>query len=143
MATFSQKLMGKEVGAAAVYAKPHNMSGKSVTVESNPGKGEDMGLLNNARASLGSITCCFLGNCFRLCYKLFSTCFTCSLGLGCRGVLTRAETFNSRFRQVPLPRLTRRFTRLGAPFLVTPIFQGLLRSFHLKSSAVNSAVNSA
>jgi len=58
MATFSQKLMGKEVGAAAVYAKPHNMSGKSVTVESNPGKGEDMGLLNNARASLGSITCC-------------------------------------------------------------------------------------
>jgi hypothetical protein len=43
---------------AAAYAKPHNMSGKSVTVEANPGKGEDMGLLNNARASLGSITCC-------------------------------------------------------------------------------------
>jgi len=56
MATFSQKQGGKEVGSAAVYAKPHNMSGKSVTVESNPGKGKDMGMLNNARATLGSIT---------------------------------------------------------------------------------------
>ena len=56
MATFSQKLMGKEVGSAAVYAKPHNMAGKSVTVEANPGKGEDMGMLKNARATLGSIT---------------------------------------------------------------------------------------
>jgi len=56
MATFSQKQGGKEVGSAAVYAKPHNMSGKSVTVESNPGKGEDMGMLKNARATLGSIT---------------------------------------------------------------------------------------
>jgi len=56
MATFSQKQGGKEVGSAAVYAKPHNMSGKSVTVEANPGKGESMGLLKNARATLGSIT---------------------------------------------------------------------------------------
>ena len=56
MAKYSQKLMGKEVGAAAVYAKPHTMSGKAVTVESNPGKGENMGALNNARATLGSIT---------------------------------------------------------------------------------------
>lgn len=58
MAKYSQKLMGKEVGAAAVYAKPHTMTSKSVTVESNPGKGEGMGLLKNARATLGSITCC-------------------------------------------------------------------------------------
>ena len=56
MAKYSQKLMGKEVGAAAVYAKPHTMTSKSVTVEANPGKGEDMGLLKNARATLGSIT---------------------------------------------------------------------------------------
>ena len=56
MATFSQKQGGKEVGSAAVYAKPHNMAGKSVTVEANPGKGEDMGMLKNARATLGSIT---------------------------------------------------------------------------------------
>ena len=39
MAKYSQKLMGKEVGAAAVYAKPHTMTSKSVTVEANPGKG--------------------------------------------------------------------------------------------------------
>jgi hypothetical protein len=56
MAKFSQKLMGKEVGAAAVYAKPHTMTSKNVTVEANPGKGENMGLLNNARATLGNIT---------------------------------------------------------------------------------------
>ena len=31
MAKFSQKLKGKEVGAAAVYAKPHTMSGGQVT----------------------------------------------------------------------------------------------------------------
>ena len=56
MAKYSKKQGGKEVGSAAVYAKPHNMSGKAVTVESNPGKGENMGLLKNARATLGSIT---------------------------------------------------------------------------------------
>ena len=43
---------------AAAYAKPHTMSGKAVTVEANPGKGKDMSMLNNARASIGSITCC-------------------------------------------------------------------------------------
>ena len=41
---------------AAAYAKPHTMSGKAVTVEANPGKGKDMGMLKNARATLGSIT---------------------------------------------------------------------------------------
>ena len=56
MAKYSKKQGGKEVGSAAVYAKPHNMSGKAVTVESNPGKGENMGMLSNARATLGSIT---------------------------------------------------------------------------------------
>lgn len=30
MAKFSQKVKGKEVGQAAVYAKPHSMSGGSV-----------------------------------------------------------------------------------------------------------------
>ena len=43
---------------AAAYAKPHTMSGKAVTVEANPGKGKDMGMLKNARASVGNITCC-------------------------------------------------------------------------------------
>jgi hypothetical protein len=31
MATFSKKMMGKEVGDAKVYAKPHSMSGGPVT----------------------------------------------------------------------------------------------------------------
>ena len=31
MAKFSEKKMGKEVGAAAVYAKPHTMSGGPVS----------------------------------------------------------------------------------------------------------------
>ena len=31
MAKFSQKVMGKEVGQAAVYAEPHTMSGGPVT----------------------------------------------------------------------------------------------------------------
>ena len=56
MATFSKKVMGKEVGSAEVYAKPHTMNSKNVTVEANPGKGEDMGMLKNARASIGRIT---------------------------------------------------------------------------------------
>ena len=30
MATFSKKMMGKEVGSASTYAKPHTMSGKVV-----------------------------------------------------------------------------------------------------------------
>jgi hypothetical protein len=56
MALYSKKVMGKEIGDAAVYAKPHNMSGKSVTVEENPGKGVDMGMLKNARTIVGSIS---------------------------------------------------------------------------------------
>jgi hypothetical protein len=31
MATFSKKMMGKEVGQASVYAKPHTMDGKPGT----------------------------------------------------------------------------------------------------------------
>jgi hypothetical protein len=34
MAKFSQKLMGKEVGQAAVYAAPHAMTGEKVGIQS-------------------------------------------------------------------------------------------------------------
>ena len=34
MAKFSKKVMGKEVGQASVYAKPHTMSGKDVSIKS-------------------------------------------------------------------------------------------------------------
>jgi len=37
MATFSKKMKGKEVGNAAVYAKPHNMKGKAVGISETTG----------------------------------------------------------------------------------------------------------
>ena len=33
MGKFSQKMMGKEVGSASVYAKPHTMSGARVNLQ--------------------------------------------------------------------------------------------------------------
>jgi hypothetical protein len=33
MAKYSQKMMGKEVGSAAVYAEPHTMTGKKVKIQ--------------------------------------------------------------------------------------------------------------
>jgi hypothetical protein len=43
MATFSKKLMGKEVGDAAVYAKPHTMSGGEVDLSSTGYGASDRG----------------------------------------------------------------------------------------------------
>ena len=40
MAKFSLKIKGKEVGPAAVYAEPHDMSGKSGVDLSNNGYGK-------------------------------------------------------------------------------------------------------
>jgi hypothetical protein len=37
MAKYSQKMMGKEVGAASVYAKPHTMQGKSLAIKPETG----------------------------------------------------------------------------------------------------------
>ena len=37
MAKFSKKMSGKEVGSAAVYAKPHNMKGKAVGISETTG----------------------------------------------------------------------------------------------------------
>jgi hypothetical protein len=36
MAKFSKKVMGKEVGNASVYAKPHDMKGKVLKADANP-----------------------------------------------------------------------------------------------------------
>jgi hypothetical protein len=55
MATFSKKMMGKEVGSASTYAKPHNMTGKAVTVEANPGKPSDISSLSTMKMSVGMI----------------------------------------------------------------------------------------
>jgi hypothetical protein len=55
MATFSKKMMGKEVGDAKVYAKPHTMSGKAVSASDNPGSGPDHSDANTVNMSVGNI----------------------------------------------------------------------------------------
>ena len=56
MATQSMKKMGKEVGPASLYAKPHTMTGKPVTVEANPGKGPNRSKLDALDMSIGNIS---------------------------------------------------------------------------------------
>ena len=56
MAKFSQKLMGKEVGPASVYAKPHTMTGKVVKVETQPGKVPNVSRSDNVNMSVGNIS---------------------------------------------------------------------------------------
>ena len=56
MATFSKKMMGKEVGDAATYAKPHNMSGKAVGMSTNPGSGGNKSKLDEYDVSIGNIS---------------------------------------------------------------------------------------
>ena len=54
MATFSKKMMGKEVGDAKVYAKPHTMSGKAVSASTNPGKEPNKSKLDTLDMSVGA-----------------------------------------------------------------------------------------
>jgi len=61
MATFSKKMMGKEVGDASVYAKPHDMSGKEMTqapVEfgTNPGYPPNRSKADTVDMSVGAIS---------------------------------------------------------------------------------------
>jgi hypothetical protein len=53
MAKYSQKLMGKEVGQADVYAEPHTMTGKKTPISTNPGKPGSMNNTNTMRMSVG------------------------------------------------------------------------------------------
>jgi len=53
---YSMKKGGKEVGPASVYAKPHTMTGKSVTVEANPGKGPNQSRADTVNMSVGNIS---------------------------------------------------------------------------------------
>ena len=48
--------MGKEVGPASLYAKPHTMSGKGVTVAENPGKEPNRSKLDAYDVSIGNIS---------------------------------------------------------------------------------------
>jgi len=54
MATFSKKMMGKEVGDGAVYAPPHTMTGKATTVSTNPGKEPNNSKLDTLDVSVGN-----------------------------------------------------------------------------------------
>tara|TARA_R110002126_G_scaffold512_2_gene3302 strand:+ start:1449 stop:1730 length:282 start_codon:yes stop_codon:yes gene_type:complete len=61
MAKFSQKLMGKEVGSAAVYAQPHTMDGKKMTKApaefgTNPGFPPNRSKLDTLDVSIGNIS---------------------------------------------------------------------------------------
>jgi hypothetical protein len=54
MATFSKKMMGKEVGDASVYAKPHTMDGKVVKATTNPGKEPNHSRVDTVNMSVGA-----------------------------------------------------------------------------------------
>ena len=56
MAKFSKKVMGKEVGHASTYAKPHTMSGKEVKASANPGKEPNRSKLDTYDVSVGAIS---------------------------------------------------------------------------------------
>jgi len=55
MATFSKKMMGKEVGDAKFYATPHTMTGKVVKATDNPGSGPDHSDANTVNMSVGNV----------------------------------------------------------------------------------------
>jgi len=56
MAKFSQKMGGKEVGQASVYAEPHTMSGKVVKATTNPGKEPNRSNVDTVCMTVGSIS---------------------------------------------------------------------------------------
>ncbi len=56
MAKFSQKMMGKEVGQASVYAEPHTMTGKVVKASTNPGKEPNRSHADTVNMSVGGIS---------------------------------------------------------------------------------------
>jgi hypothetical protein len=56
MAAFSKKMMGKEVGNANVYAKPHTMSGKVVKATTNPGKEPNHSRVDTVDMSVGTFS---------------------------------------------------------------------------------------
>jgi hypothetical protein len=56
MAKFSKKVMGKEVGDASVYAKPHTMDGKPMRISENPGSGPNHSRAETVNMSVGNIS---------------------------------------------------------------------------------------
>jgi hypothetical protein len=57
MGKFSQKIMGKEVGNASVYAEPHTMDGKAGVDLKNEGyQGGNRSKANDVNMSVGNIS---------------------------------------------------------------------------------------
>ena len=84
MAKFSQKVMGKEVGQASVYAPPHNMSGEAGVDINNSGyQGGNRLTANDVNMSVGNIS--------RDPYKEPKTSGIKMRGTGCatKGVMSR------------------------------------------------------
>ena len=55
MATYSKKMMGKEVGDASVYAPPHTMTGAKVGAQENPGSPPNMSRADTVNMTVGNI----------------------------------------------------------------------------------------
>lgn len=56
MAKFSQKVKGKEVGQAAVYAAPHNMKGKATSIQADSKYTAGAKVLDSSNISVGGIS---------------------------------------------------------------------------------------
>ena len=56
MAKFSQKVMGKEVGQAEVYAAPHDMKGKAASIQADSKYTTGADMLNKANISVGGVS---------------------------------------------------------------------------------------
>ena len=56
MAKFSKKVMGKEVGAAEVYAQPHNMQGGATNVNTYSGYTPGAKVMDTMNMSVGGVS---------------------------------------------------------------------------------------
>ena len=56
MAKFSQKVKGKEVGQAAVYAAPHDMKGKATSIQADSAYTTGADCMNNMNISVAGVS---------------------------------------------------------------------------------------
>ena len=56
MAKFSKKVMGKEVGAAEVYAQPHTMEGKATNINTYSGYTPGAQVIDKINISVGGLS---------------------------------------------------------------------------------------
>ena len=56
MAKFSQKVMGKDVGQAAVYAAPHDMKGKATSIQADSAYTTGAQCMDNMNISVAGLS---------------------------------------------------------------------------------------